>query len=232
MLVVCMITNIYQKIIRRAAIYWRIKKLTGQGIRFVRPNYIFYDRFDGNSVMIDVGCGYEAELAMHLVKHYGIRSFGLDPTRKHAPALKLLEKASQGKFTHIGKAVARTKGRLVFHESEQNESGSLLEDHTNVANDTIQSYEVDTVTLKELPAITGTTQVDFLKLDLEGAEYDLLSDLDREDLIGIKQLFVEFHHHCISRYSPRDTLSIVKNLESIGLKSHTLDEHNFLFYWG
>ena len=101
------------------------------------PNYIFLDVFDESSVVVDVGCGSEAELAIHMVETHSLQAFGVDPTRKHATALKALEEKTQGKFKHINKAVARQKGLLVFHQSMENESGSLLEDHRNVQNDNI-----------------------------------------------------------------------------------------------
>ena len=73
-------------------------------------------------------------------------------------------------------------------------------------------------------------RIAFLKLDLEGAEYDLLRDVTTADLEGLKQIFVEFHHHCIEEYSTADTLEIVQLIHSTGMNYFTIDDHNYLFY--
>ena len=145
-----MIGRLFRKIARVLSIRRRKNALLKRGVSFLFPNYIFFDVFDESSVVVDVGCGSEAELAIHMVEAHSLQAFGVDPTRKHAAALKALEEKTQGKFKHISKAVARQKGHLVFHQSMENESGSLLQDHRNVQNDNIESYEVETLTLNDL----------------------------------------------------------------------------------
>jgi len=120
---------------------------------------------------------------------------------------------------------------LTFHESTENESGTLLDNHTNVLHDHGYSYDVDAVTLKKLLEKIGVEEADFLKLDLEGAEYHLLESVDRDDLSRFKQIFVEFHHHCIPDRSQQDTADVAASLREKGLKSFSLDDHNYLFYW-
>ena len=44
----------------------------------------------------------------------------------------------------------------------------------------------------------------FIKLDIEGSEYNVL-----EECIGINQVCVEFHHHCLSDKSYEDTMRLV-----------------------
>lgn len=224
-------STLYRKVHKRASIWRRKRALQMKGISFFAPNYIFFERFDASSIVVDVGCGFEAELAIHLIEKFGVRAFGVDPTRKHGPQLERLAETSGNRFTHINKAVAPMAGTLVFHQSEQNESGSLFDDHANIQRDQTQSYEVETVTLQGLHELVERADIDLLKLDLEGAEYGLLKDIGPADLTGIKQLFIEFHHHCISRFTEADTHAIIDRIESAGMKSHTIDQHNYLFYW-
>lgn len=223
--------TLYRKVHRKASIWNRKRRLQREGISFYAPNYIFFERFNASSIVFDVGCGCEAELAMHLIGAFDLRAFGVDPTRKHGPALERLAQASNGRFVHINKAVAPTAGTLVFHQSEENESGSLFDDHTNVQRDQTQSYEVEAVTLQGLHELVGGADIDLLKLDLEGAEYGLLEEVSRTDLIGVKQLFIEFHHHCISRFTEEDTRAVIGRIKAAGMKCHTIDNHNYLFYW-
>lgn len=224
------IRKVFRKIARKISVSQRKADLMKQGVSFLEPNYIFFDVLNEDSVVMDVGCGSEAELARYMIEKYSAQAFGVDPTRKHATALKVVENNSSGKFKHIDKAVAHKKGMLVFSESVENESGSLLESHNNVKYDHIEKYEVEAVELSDLKALTSSGVIDFLKLDLEGAEYELLKNIDAADLAGIAQLFVEFHHHCIDEYDEVDTRAVVARIESFGMKSLTIDNHNYLFY--
>jgi FkbM family methyltransferase len=214
---------------RRAKIARRRREANKRGIASAPPNYIYLDLLGPESTVIDVGCGFEAEFARHLIATHGVRAFGVDPTRKHAPWLHAIERQVD-RFKHLPLAVAAVDGVLTFHESVRNESGSLFDTHTNVTNGDIRSYEVEAVTLPSLLQRIGVYTVDLLKLDLEGAEYALLSDAGWEDLACFRQLFVEFHHHAIAERTQRDTQEMIAKVERRGFKSFSLDDHNVLFY--
>ena len=96
-----MIARAVRKLTRIWSIRQRMNELQRGGVSFLAPNYLFYDRFDAESVVIDVGCGSEAELALHMVETYGVRAYGIDPTRKHAASLRVVEIQAAGRFTHI-----------------------------------------------------------------------------------------------------------------------------------
>jgi FkbM family methyltransferase len=54
--------------------------------------------------------------------------------------------------------------------------------------------------------------VDFLKIDIEGAEYEVLMDC-REELKNVDKLFVEYHGVFEQQYKFYDLIDILKNLE-------------------
>jgi FkbM family methyltransferase len=199
------------------------------GIQFFPPNYIYFDNFNELSVIVDVGCGHEAEFSKLMIEKHNLNAFGVDPTMKHTPALKMLEESTKGKFHHLAIAVTKKDGFITFHESRQNESGSILLEHINMQNDEITTYNVESVSLSELVRRIGTTSVDFIKLDIEGAEYELLDKICDEDINPFKQIFIEFHHHC-TNHSTQETKFLVQDICSKGFKVFTLDHHNYLFY--
>jgi FkbM family methyltransferase len=200
-----------------------------RGITHTKPNYIYLDRFSEGGVAVDVGCGWEADFSQLMIGRHGLDAYGVDPTRKHASALHALEEKTNGKFHHLPLAVSRESGHITFHESRDHESGSILNEHTNIQNDETVSYEVESVALNDLLKRIGTGRVDILKLDLEGAEYGLLESVTGQELEPFSQIFIEFHHHCTG-YTRRDTRRMVKRITGNGFRVFTLDLHNYLFY--
>ena len=209
--------------------FFRLRKARREGLVFVEPNFIYLPQLSEDSVVIDAGCGYEADFSLYMIKQHGVKSFAVDPTRKHRKALSVLEEKYKGHFLHLPFAISAVDGTLTFHESKVNESGSILEDHINVRQDETISYEVEAVSIKSLLKRIDAVQVDILKLDLEGAEYDLLKAIQEEELLPFKQIFVEFHHHAFSHISEAETQRIVKRISKCGFNSFSLDDHNYLF---
>jgi len=154
----------------------------------------------------------------------------VEPTRKHHRALDGVVEASGGRFTYIPRALALQGPRLTFHESDMNVSGSILEDHVNVRRDRTITYDVETVTIDGLFELFSLARIDLLKLDVEGAEYALLDVVAPDTLMRIGQLIVEFHDHCVPRFSPRDTRRIIRRLECAGFAVYSADAINYLFF--
>lgn len=210
----------------------RMPELKKKGLKYLDPNYIFFEKFNEESTIIDIGCGYEAELSQYLIDHYNIKTaFAVDPTEKHAVALQEIQKRRGEQFIHLKYALAEKETELEFFETLENESGSLLPGHKNIMHDSIRKYKVKAITLNKLLDIISRDKVAFIKIDIEGMEFALFEKIDPEILKRFDQIFIEFHHYSVSSYHKRDTRKIVKKLEGFGLRSFTIDTINYLFYW-
>jgi len=211
---------------------FRKPELKKRGLKTLAPNYVFFEKFNEDSVVIDIGCGYEAELSQYLIEHYHIRkAYAVDPTEKHASALQEIQKRHGERFIHLKYALAEKETELEFFETLEKESGSLLTDHKNVVHDRIRKYKVKAITLEKLLEIISIDKVAFIKIDIEGIEFALFENINPEILKRFDQIFVEFHHYSVSSFHRSDTRNTVKKLESFGLKSFTADTVNYLFYW-
>ncbi len=232
-----MTTNYIRKVYR--AIWKRVRGnvlrhwFRTRGIRFVYPNFLYLapSHFENNQCLtvIDVGCGSLAELSIYMINRYGAKCYGVDPTEKHQTALSKLAHNHPGHFIHVPYAVGAYNGEIKFFESNVNESGSLMTDHVNAVRDEGISYQVKCLTPKSLIDHLGIDSADILKLDIEGAEYELLQSLSHEELLQFKQIFIEFHHHAVERYTYSDTIKAVESINKLGYISYSLDNHNFLF---
>ena len=224
------VDRILRKVKRDLLFRKRLKKAKKLGVAFEEPNYIFINKFDKGATVIDVGCANDADFSMFVIDTLGLKSIGVDPTRKHHKELAQIRDRSKGKFDFLPYAVAGSSGSITFHESDNFASGSLIGSHHNMKRDTTTTYEVETVTLSGLLDKLGMNTAPYIKLDLEGAEYALLSAATKDDLQKFDQIFVEFHHHAFKEYSTDDTKSLVQKVENCGFLSFSLDDHNYLFY--
>ena len=225
--------NLIQRAVRKvkkiAKFQLRKRKARSLGLYWQHPGFIYRESLDESSVIIDVGCADDADFSIHMIDKYGLKAFGVDPTQKHRPSLAALEERFAGRFKHLPLAVSATNGNITFHESAENQSGSILNDHTNVMNDSVHSYTVESVTLHSLIQRIQKPDVDLLKLDLEGAEYELLSAITEEDVKPFRQIYIEFHHHC-TNHSEEETRALVSSICAMGFDVFSLDDHNYIFF--
>jgi len=180
--------------------------------------------------VVDVGCGFDADLSMYMIRNCNIKAFGIDPTLKHKEDLAKLSHESNGRFMYIPVAISHKNGLISFNESVRNVSGSILDEHKNINQQESRNYEVESINLSSLPDRLNLERIEYIKLDLEGAEYQLINELKETDLDHYEQLFIEFHHHAVPNYSIHDTQNCVKKMKLLGFKSFTINNHDYLFY--
>jgi FkbM family methyltransferase len=75
-----------------------------------------------------------------------------------------------------------------------------------------------------------------LKMDIEGAEYDVLSKMHKDGSIAmVNEVYIEFHSKQFKHRSSVDDYKVIVLLESYGLKVHAMKEKTQLFpddgYW-
>src|SRR3989339_424686 len=109
---------------------------------FIKPCYLLVNKLNKNSIVVDFGTGNDADFSIALIERYGLKSFGFDPTKKHFVSLKKIEDKYHGKFNIYQLALSLRDKNKIFYESGENVSGSFMDDHINIKNDTINSYKV------------------------------------------------------------------------------------------
>lgn len=226
MRIIYRVIRVIRRTVKKAS---RLRQFKKEGLVYIPPNFIFFPELSKHSTVIDVGCGYEADFSIAMIERYGAKTFAVDPTLKHRSALIKLRGKYKGRFEHLPFCISASDGALVFFESKTNESGSIMQDHHNRIRDETKSYEVTSMTLRSLLKHIGLDSVDILKLDIEGAEYDLLGKINIVDICPFRQIFVEFHHHALLHHSESETRRLVDKICGLGFKSYSLDDHNYLF---
>jgi FkbM family methyltransferase len=101
-------------------------------------------------------------------------------------------------------AVARQQGSQTFYY-DPSDLGSL---RMSLCADRLKGDPIMVKTTRLSSYITGP--VDLLKMDIEGAEPEVLDELNESGaLVHVKALFLEYHHHIDSRL---DSLSVILDI--------------------
>jgi hypothetical protein len=72
-------------------------------------------------------------------------------------------------------------------------------------------------------------QIDILKMDIEGAEYEVIDDLVNLHTVTVRQILVEFHHWLYPMVSIKETITAIHKLEKAGYKLFNISEKGIEF---
>lgn len=199
-------------------------------MRLGPENFCFAARDDW-SVVIDVGVGGAPTFAPWIRQETDAFIVLCDPTPKHLPALRAWASAHE-RMVLVEAAVAREDGQIAFFESASEESGSTDETHINRAMPG-RMVEVDAITLSSLlNRASEYGPVVLVKLDLEGAEFGIFSDIERvtEAVEAVPQWFVEFHPAPQTEHSLASILQIRELFRSVRYREFSRNGIDYLFW--
>lgn len=118
------------------------------------------------------------------------RVFSFEP---HPDNFRLLEQnRRQNDFSHVtafNKAVAAQEGRHEFFASAINTGGHSLYQQAGSG----EHFEVETVRLEDVLQKQGVDRIDYLKIDCEGAEREILRSLSDDVLHRVRRIVMEVH---------------------------------------
>jgi FkbM family methyltransferase len=152
------------------------------GIQEIFLDQIYKQNLPAKPYIIDCGAniGLSVIYLKHLYPHAEILAF--EPDEKNFELLaKNIQSFGLDNVTPRKEAVWIENTTLKF-ASEGSMASKIADDHS------LNTQEVKATRLKDLL----NREVDFLKIDIEGAEYQVLCDID-EKLANVNNLFVEYH---------------------------------------
>jgi FkbM family methyltransferase len=166
-----------------------------------------------DSVVYSFGIATEISFDRAIIKAAGCHVWGFDPDPRSTRWLKAPERYVPEQFHFSELALAVESREYVFHTTDiERMSGSLSRGY-----DEGEDIHVQGKSLKDIMADNHHALVDYLKMDIEGAEYELLNAwLEEYDLLPVKQLWLEFHPdgHATTE---RDSVALARKLAKIGM---------------
>lgn len=142
------------------------------------------------SIVYSVGIGNDIDFDVGLIEQFGCEVHAFDPTPY--TARWLATRIPPLRFYHHPWAIAGHDGSMTLYPRVRKD-GTLSEVmYTQEAEKAARGYgvEVPVLTITSAMQRLGHHHIDLLKLDVEGAEYDVLDTLP----VAPRQLLIEFHH--------------------------------------
>jgi FkbM family methyltransferase len=145
------------------------------------------DRLGPESVVYSAGLGTDISFDISLIQKWGLTVHGFDPTPRSAAWLRAQALPPKFKFHEIGLGAQDRVARFASPLTPRDASYSMIRQSTRSP-----AVECPVRRINSLMGMLGHSRIDILKMDIEGAEYEVIEDIasTRPD---IGQILVEFH---------------------------------------
>lgn len=155
--------------------------------------YVCPDDLDDNSIVYSFGIGEDISFDLDLIRHHNCKVFGFDPTPKSIKWIGQQQLPSNFQFFPFG--IGKVTGMVKFFmpRNDEHVSGSMVQNK----NTGTRTIDVLLKSFEDIGRELKHRRIDILKMDIEGAEYEVLPKIV-ESNVEIRQILIEFHHRSVS----------------------------------
>jgi FkbM family methyltransferase len=188
--------------------------------------YVPVDRLTKDSIVYSAGVGGDTTFDEQLIEQVGCHIIGIDPTPnavEHVTAVRGINKSFSRNFTHLEVALWCSETEL--HLFEPRNDGSYRGSYSAHNLQGMPNFiRVKAKRLVNIMEQCGHNRIDLLKLDIEGAEYEVLTDMIRSN-ISPRWLAVEFDQPVPFWTTGR----MIESLVATGYELAHIDHWNVVF---
>jgi len=175
---------------------------------------------DADSIVYSFGIGEDATFDTALIKKFNLVVHAFDPTPRSISWIK-----SQGFSDHFvlhELGLAAVDGEVLFNPPDNPEhiSHTLLERPSTRA----KAISVPVKRLSTIMRDLKHDRLDVLKMDIEGAEYDVIEDIYSSN-IRPHQILIEFHHR-FYKVGVGKSKAAIARIKSMGYSLFSVSESN------
>ena len=175
-----------------------------------------------HSIVYSLGVGDSIDFDMDLIHHYSLTVHAFDPTPYSEEWISGLELPSNFQFHAWAAAGEDGVLRLYRRINKRGRKSNVMWTADNKAGDAADFVDVPAFALRTMMRKLGHYRIDLLKVDIEGAEYDILDSLPELDRSPV-QLLVEFHHR-FPGIGKRRTVESIEKLRKLGYVIASISE--------
>ena len=167
-------------------------------------------------VFYDLGANIGAASLYFFRQNPQARFFGFEPLPANYE-ICALNYRSLGNSAVFPWAVAARSGTTIFECQNDPRGGRLASSPANASLTTTQRLNIQVVSIDDLVRQKRLPPPDFLKIDVEGAELEVLAGME-EQWPGIKRIFIETH-------GPELNERVIASLKQHGFKIYETEPH-------
>jgi FkbM family methyltransferase len=181
---------------------------------------------DAHSIVYSFGVGEDASFDIALIEKFNLTVHAFDPTPQSIEWVKGQQFVERFVLHEYG--ISTYDGEASFNPPENPDHVS----HTLLDRPETKSKAIS-LPVKKLSTIMkelGHDHIDILKMDIEGAEYNVIADIDQSG-IRPRQILVELHHR-FRGVGGKKSMDVIDRLKSMGYTlfsvSATVQEFGFI----
>jgi FkbM family methyltransferase len=186
------------------------------------------DLLKADSVVFDIG-GKNGEFSQNMLNH-NCKVICYEPDVSAYNYIKRFIQSS--KFSVVNKAVCGHDGKRTFYCAGPMNGGNSLfpeADEYKRCKGNATTYDVEGISFDQV--IQPFSCVELVKLDCEGAEFEIIHESSKETFKKINQISIEFHDFCFRAFTKNDVEECIEILKGTGFISGIMDRESSDYYF-
>lgn len=173
------------------------------------------DSIQEDSVVYSFGVGGDISFDLQLMKRFHLHVHAFDPSPGSVVWIEKQELPVEFHFYPYG--LAAMDGEISFAEPAEPGIHSLFTTHSaEKAGEGLKQHVLPVHRLSTIVQKLGHQKIDILKMDIEGAEYEVIDDIIALPL-PVSQVLIEFHHR-FAHIGLKRTREAISKLNGAGYK--------------
>lgn len=174
-----------------------------------------------DSVVVDIG-GHVGKFAKEIINRYGANVISYEPLDRYDAPLTEVAKLYPDKFTRVKKAVWKKTGSVVVFDYSCQANSIIQRINKGKVRKLKGKIQVKCITLEDV--LKRLTNISLVKINIEGAEIEVIKATPDEVLKKCSQLSISFHVWIGDQFksirTKKQVREIIKRFKDLGFHAH------------